>query len=319
MLLALAGFAASWASISEYPVGLIAAALFLYGLAGLGPRRMFPFVLAGLPPLLLLAAYNHACFGSPFRLGYQDLSVPQYRAIIERGFFGIGLPDPAVMFQMAFGEFRGLLPLSPFLVLALPGFVLMLRSRDFRHEGLLCLASAGSLWLLSSSYQRWDGGMSMGPRYFVPALPFLVLPAGLAIGAIGSLRRAFWRLPAIGVTAVAILSSVCVCSAAVAVMPEFPDVTLPAAPVSGMDVPDVKHPLTQFVFPLLARGQVGIKASLPNGNLSFATWIPGHESDAANVGEALGLTGLASLLPLLALWALALGAMLRCRQSSNIP
>src|SRR5581483_1455389 len=38
-----------------------------------------------------------------------------------------------------------------------------------------------------SAYYFWDGGVSLGPRHFTPALPFLTLPVAFAM------RRAPWR------------------------------------------------------------------------------------------------------------------------------
>ena len=70
---------------------------------------------------------------------------------------------------------RGLLTHAPWLVLALPGAVLLWHRR--RAETLTALGVLGALLALNSGYVYWDGGASWGPRHLVPALPFLALLA----------------------------------------------------------------------------------------------------------------------------------------------
>jgi hypothetical protein len=73
------GLAASWAVVAEYQAA--PAACLLVGLAllhtwrtGGGPRlrRLVPWLLVGvLVPAIVLAAYNTAAFGAPWRVGYE--------------------------------------------------------------------------------------------------------------------------------------------------------------------------------------------------------------------------------------------------------
>ena len=82
---------------------------------------------------------------------------------------------------------KGLLWYAPVTVLALPGF-LLLRRRDAR----LALALAGSalaLLFASSAWWAWDGQAGWGPRLVLPALPCLVVLAGVALAEAGPLWR----------------------------------------------------------------------------------------------------------------------------------
>jgi hypothetical protein len=306
--IALAGFAGSWAAISEYPAAVLGLMLFAYGALRLGLRAMIPFALAALPPIALLAVYNRACFGAPWSLGYQHLAEREFQSVIDRGFFGIGGPSPRAMAELTFGEFRGLLPLSPFVATAVPGFVLLLRRRELRLEGALCLAASAFLALLNASYQRWDGGSAMGPRYFVPALPFVIVACACAFDHASRLAARAPRLAAGTIASCAIAYSVAVCTMCVAVMPEFPDATLPS-PVEGIRPPNPRHPITTLVLPLFFEGHVGEKADFANGGIGFASLVRGHDGDAWNAGEKIGLRGTATLVPLVFLWAIAATAL----------
>lgn len=297
---AFAGLTAGWAAISEYPAGVLGLLLFLYGSKRLGVRAMIPFAVTSLLPLVLLGSYNASCFGSPFTLGYQRLAAPEFQGVIQQGFFGISLPSVSVLNELLVGEFRGILPLSPWMFLALPGFVLFFRTPKLRAEAALTGASVTFVVLLNAAYARWDGGAAMGPRYMVPAFPFVAVATAFALDAIGRLERPF-RAAASAISASLVAFAVLVCLACVAVMPEFPDVAI-ASPTEGMRAPDPKRPITTLVIPLFFRGALSVKATTPDGRMGPVVGLAGHENDAFNVGERLGLAGLGSLIPLALLW-----------------
>jgi hypothetical protein len=304
--IALAGLFAGWAAISEFPAAVLAAMLLAYAVVRHRVRSTVPFAIAGAVPLVVLGAYNAACFGSPFSLGYQHLAKPEFQRVIAQGFFGMSLPSPRVLVELAFGEFRGLLPLAPWVAIALVGLVLLARKKALRAEAAVAIAAPAVLFLLCGSYARWDGGTSMGPRYFVPALGFLAIGLAFAIDAIDRLPRGLAIL-AWTVSAAAIAIAILTCTACVAVFPEFPDVAgaIPP-PVPDMPPVDAFHPITTLVIPLLLRGHVSEKASFPDGTIGWASAVPGHDGDSWNLGEVLGLHGVASLLPLFLVWAAAL-------------
>lgn len=304
--LALAGFLAGWATISEYPAGAMAVFLAVYAAKREGRAALVRFALYAAVPLVVLAVYDTACFGSPFTLGYDRLPNETYRAAMAQGFYGVALPNPITLGRLLFGQQRGILPLAPWIVFVLPG-VAAIRERLDRW-----LVGAGIVFplLLASSYAVWDGGMAMGPRHFVVALPFAGIAFGVALDHfVRQSRRMFAAATSLVVYAVA------VCLACVAVMPEFVDTPIPLR-VEDMRAPEPERPLTTFVFPLLARGYVSVKGTSPTGHIGYAIGFEGHDDDAINLGERVGLRGPSSLLPLIAMWIAAAYAFFRKRPSN---
>lgn len=294
----LAGFLLGWATISEYPAGAMAIILAVYAAKRIERSAIARLALFAAIPLVVLAVYNTACFGSPFTLGYDRLPNETYRAAMAQGFYGVALPNPVTLVRLLFGQQRGILPLAPWIVFVIPG-VAAIRERFDRW-----VVGAGIVFplLLASSYAVWDGGMAMGPRHFVIALPFAGIAFGVALDEfIRSRRRMFAAASGLVVYAVA------VCLACVAVMPEFVDTKIPIR-VEDMQAPEPDRPLTTFVFPLVARNYVSVKGTSPAGHIGYAIGFEGHDDDAINFGERIGLRGLASLVPLFAIWiAVALG------------
>lgn len=308
-LLALSGFLASWAVVSEYPAAPLAALAMAYALWVAGLRKAWPFVAGAAVPALVLGGFNAACFGSPFRLGYTQLANDHFRGVIASGFMGLQAPRAKVLKHILFGEFRGLLPMSPFLVFAVPGAVTMLRDTAKRPYAIGCVAGFVYGLVLVSAYPLWHGGAGMGPRYLVQSLPFAVPLVAAGFSWAFSLPRAV-RAAASTLAFAMVFAAVAICTMTVAVMPELPDIRRPGAPVAGMVDPDMLHPLREFVIPLFVRGALSVKAALPGGRYGFATPTE-HGLDAFNLGERMGLSGLASLAPLLVGWMIALVVALR--------
>ena len=137
--------------------------------------------LIGLAPLLI---YDTLAFGAPLATGYAAVvGFPGMNV----GFFGISLPDPAVVGALLFGSYRGLLPLAPVLILAPFGLWLMVRA-GLRSEAAVLLAVALGYLAINGGYYYWDGGAATGPRYLVPTLPFAGLALAFVWPAAGRLR-----------------------------------------------------------------------------------------------------------------------------------
>lgn len=130
--------------------------------------------LVGLAPLLI---YNQIAFASPFKLGYS--SVVGFEGM-KQGFFGIAWPDPGVALALLFGLYRGLLPLSPVLVLAPLGLWRMWRRPALRPAAAVVAFAVASYLCINAGYHYWHGGWSTGPRHLTPALPFLALALAFA-------------------------------------------------------------------------------------------------------------------------------------------
>jgi hypothetical protein len=239
-LVVVAGALAGYAIGCEYPTALIAALLGIYALAGsgsgvhrLGVAARYGVGLAiGLLPA---AVYNTVAFGTPYALGYGHLTDPYYAHGMAHGIFGIGWPSWQSAWGASFSPYRGLFVLSPWLLLAAPGLVRMKRA-GLGAEALICLSISLVYFLFEIGYAFWDGGASVGPRHFLPALPFLAFPTAFAFE-----RHALRRL---GVMLVAISGTIMLL--VVATNPLFGDPRY---------VPHIQNPLVDQTLRDLADGR----------------------------------------------------------------
>ncbi|HTA14744.1 MAG TPA: hypothetical protein VK781_07795 [Solirubrobacteraceae bacterium] len=179
-LLGVAGLLVGYAGASEYPLFFVALVLGLYLLSrrdSLTLRGVLPragaYVLGGLIGIVPLLLYNHYAFHSWTHLAYSNIPRQQ------KGFFGIGLPNPKVLATLLLDS-RGLLTISPVLAMGAIGTWLLYR-RGKRAEALtitgVCICYVG----YNSGYYLPFGGGFMGPRFLMTMLPFLALPIGIAL------------------------------------------------------------------------------------------------------------------------------------------
>src|SRR5215210_261329 len=190
---AFAGLLAGLAVTFEFQTGLVGAVLFGYALS----RRLdlaqrgAAYAAGAFAGALPMLAFNLWAFGSPLKLAYSHaVAFPGVTGHDElglnsHGFFGITAPriDSAVDLLIAG---RGLLVLTPIVVMAVVGVLLMRRDGN-RAEANTILAVAAIYFLYNAGYWLPFGGGTPGPRFLIPALPFV------AIG----LAYAYRRLPAL--------------------------------------------------------------------------------------------------------------------------
>src|SRR4051794_31503438 len=197
-----AGLLAGLAVTFEFQTGLVGVVLFGYALARKnqhesGRARARPLIsrgaaygagaVAGALPML---GFNLWAFGNPLKLAYGDAvafpgaSGHDVLGLNSHGFFGITAPrlDSAVSLLLAG---RGLLVLTPIIVMAVVGGFMM--RRRHRAEANTILAIGAVYFIYNSGYWLPFGGGTPGPRFLIPALPFLAI--GLAF--------AYKRLPAL--------------------------------------------------------------------------------------------------------------------------
>lgn len=277
-----AGALAGYAIITEYPTALIVSCLALYALSQARNWRALLLLGAGIAPSLGIAAiYNTLCFGAPWNQGYANLAGPEaFRIGQAQGFLGITVPHLDALWQTTFGPYRGIFLLSPFLLLAVPGFMLLFRQRAWRSEAALWLGIAVVYFLFAISYYAWDGGYSLGPRHFIPALPFLILPIALVLK-----QRGWVRAFALGLISLSII----IVTLATAVFP--------------LNDPRFDSPLSQRVLPMLLNLQPDpTHPALPVAALWSAFWreVPFlfHARLDNNWGELFRLPGIWQMLPL---------------------
>jgi hypothetical protein len=175
----LIGLLLGWAVISEYPAALPAAAIGLAAAwAWRRPSALAWMVLGGLPPLLLMVTYDLRAFGTPLPIGYEHSALWQSQH--QTGFMSITYPRSESLWGLTFSLYRGMFVRAPWLLLALPGYLIWWRSgRDQPLWWAALLAPLGLLLFYASSIMWW-GGFGAGPRYLVALAPFLALASAPA-------------------------------------------------------------------------------------------------------------------------------------------
>ena len=188
-LVAAAGLLAGLAVVVEFPLALIALVLAGYAAArDDAVRRVAAFAVGALVGVVPLLAYNTWVFGSPFRLAYTNALVapvepgaPPAVGANDDGLYGVGLPDPRAALSLLVSE-KGLLIVAPLAVVALAGLPLLWRTGR-RAETLVCGGVAAAFLVYNAAYYLPWGGQAPGPRFLVPALPFLCLPLAMLLRA----------------------------------------------------------------------------------------------------------------------------------------
>lgn len=130
-----------------------------------------PVVIAG----LLLGLYNLARFGDPLSSGYhfaagEGFTVP----------FGVG------MYGLFLSPYRGLFWYGPLVLLALPGWLLLRKTRRWLAWAILILVILQSAAF--ASWWSWHGGVVWAPRFLLPVLPLLALALAPLIDAMWTRR-----------------------------------------------------------------------------------------------------------------------------------
>lgn len=174
LLVAGAGVCAGLAITTEYTLALVALVLAIY--AFFQRRRLVDastFIAGTMLGVLPLLLYQWWAFGSMFHLSYAGV------AGNTGGVFGVGVPHWRVAGQLLFSRI-GLVRLSPVLVLGVVGAVFLYRQQK-RREGLVVLGLICAFIVFNSAYATPFGGLSPGPRFLIPILPFVVFPLAVVL------------------------------------------------------------------------------------------------------------------------------------------
>ena len=239
---------------------------------------------AGAVMAAVLLAYHNAAFGSPFRVGYGNEDNSE-GAAMQQGFFGLAGPSWHVLYEVLLGAYRGLLPLAPLMAVAPLGLVWLARAHRRWMLVLAAATIAAYYLLLNVSYTYWEGGWFVGPRHLIPGLAFVAL--GLA--PLWDIARTAGRTLLVG----GWLWGAALGLIVVSTNPQPPS--------------NIMKPVSELMWPAFVEGDLSLN---PQAFTDYAADPDRMRHNPAghaswNLGQLAGLHGLASLLPLLAIWCLA--------------
>jgi len=275
------GLAAGWATVAEYPAAPASAMLALLALWQAGPRgpaarwRVAAGVGIGAGIcVMVLLSYLYAAFGG-FRPSYSYYDPNSFSFMQQQGYMGLTYPHPDRLLKLLFGCARGLFFASPVLLAAPVGLWWLWKQKRFSAPALVAALIVAYYFLFNASFYWWKAGLTFGPRYAGAAIPLLGL--GLAVSWDRASIR--WRRVMVGLALVSICLSLMVVST-----------------TSQLAMQD-SCPIVHSTWPQFWSGQMAI-----NRDSMLTAAEAGTGYGAFNLGQMLGLRGLASLIPLLALW-----------------
>jgi len=277
----ISGFSISTAVLLEPSTLIMLGCIGFYLISFKEGRRCLPFYLLGcIPPGVVQGIYNTVCFGGPLSSSYDFAN----EAVMFRGIDGkiLGLPHPKNVIKILFLPNRGLFVSSPILLMALPGSVLFFKKRDWISEAIIFTSVSVLFLLFIISYYAWYHAATPGPRYLLPAFPFIFL---LTVFVLDRFPKMFMAVGALSILINFIITLV------------------------GNEIPhDIENPLTDFILKNLLAGKVSVNPvpfsnfeNYPTETLSdINKWTPNFNS--FNLGEIIFPHSLASILPLICFW-----------------
>lgn len=280
VMAALAGFSAASAVVIE-PSAIIMLAGVAFCLVSVREGRSYIplYVLGCVLPLAVLGWYNYVCFGHPLASGYA-YSNDMVMGKVEGTLFG--LPGLKRFHDLLISPYRGLFFSSPVLIMALPGLFIALRRKQWLSEILFCAMISGVFIMFIACFHAWHGGWAAGPRYLLPAFPWIFMMAGLSLQ----------RFPGVfvGIGLLSLLLNL-------------------AITIVGNEIPlEVKNPLLDVVWKNLIAGRVSINP-FPLSQCESYTMAEMARIDvwranfsSFNLGELLFPYSIASVLPLAGFW-----------------
>ena len=273
------GLAAGWATVTEYPAAPASALLALFALTRAWRRgtssRWRVGLGVGVGSALcagVLFAYLYAAFGG-LRPSYSYYDPTSFSFMQQQGYMGLTYPHPDRLIKLLFGCSRGLFFASPAMAGAVIGLWLLWKE----HRGPAIVAAAIALYyfLFNASFYWWKAGLTFGPRYAGACIPLLCL--GLAVAWTRSSKT--WR----GVLIVLACLSVFI--------------TIMVVSTSSQLAMQDSCPILHSSWPEFWAGHL---ATNRESMLLATESMKG--AGAFNLGQIVGLYGLASLIPLIAMW-----------------
>ena len=279
------GLAAGWATVTEYPAAPASAMLAFLALSQAWPHgrasRWRAVAGVGVGAAICVAAllsYLYAAFAS-FRPSYAYYD-PASFTFMQRGYLGLTYPHLDRLLKLLFGCSRGLFFASPVALAAPFGLRWLGKEKAQRAAVLVAAAMAAYYFLFNASFYWWKAGLSFGPRYAGAGIPLL----GIGLAAAWKRATPAWRWVLAGLAVASVFSCLMVIST-----------------TSQLSMQE-SCPMRQSVWPAFRAGHMALNR---DSMLTVAEAGSSGEYGAFNLGQLLGLRGLASLIPLVLMWGIA--------------
>jgi hypothetical protein len=282
------GLAAGWATVTEYPAAPASVLIAFLALSRVWSRGKAARwrVLAGVgigatACAIVLFSYLHAAFGG-FRPSYSYYDSNSFSFMQQQGYMGLTYPHPDRLLKLLFGCSRGLFFASPVLLAAVPG--LWWLRKGFRGPAVVAGAIVLYYFLFNASFYWWKAGLTFGPRYAGAAIPML----GLGLAVAWTHASLPWRRTLIALACCSVF------------------VTLGVVSTSSQLAMQGGCPIVHSSWPAFWAGQMATNRE----SMLLSREAAGGDG-AFNVGQTIGLHGLATLVPLLAMWGVVVGVWFR--------
>jgi hypothetical protein len=280
------GFAAGWATVTEYPAAPASALLALFALSQAWPRgaraRWRAIAGVGLGASLCAMAlfvYLYIAFGS-LRPSYSYYDPNSFTFMHQRGYLGLTYPHPDRLLKLLFGCSRGLFFASPVALAAPFGLWKLCKGKTYAAVAWIAAGITAYYFLFNASFYWWKAGLSFGPRYAGASIPLL----GCGLAVIWQRTTPGWRRVLVVLAGCSVFLTLMVVST-----------------TSQLSVQD-NCPMIHTVWPAFWSGQIALNR---DSMLTVAEAGSSTKYGAFNLGQLLGLHGLASLIPLFLLWSFA--------------
>jgi hypothetical protein len=280
------GLGVGWATVTEYPAAPAAAILACLALSQAWSRGWAArwWVIAGVGLgagicLIALLDYRHAVFGG-FRPSYAYYDPNSFSFMQQRGYLGLTYPHPDRLLKILFGCSRGLFFASPIMLAAPLGLWWLGKQKSDRAAALVAGAIASYYFLFNASFYWWKSGLSFGPRYAGACIPFLCVELAVV-----------WKRATPGWRRMLLILALCSVSLTLMVV----------STTTQLSMQD-SCPLVHSVWPAFRSGQMALNRQ---SMVTVAEAGSNGRYGAFNLGQLVGLHGLASLIPLLSVWGVA--------------
>jgi hypothetical protein len=119
----------------------------------------------------LIMLYHWMVFGNPLSTSLEHQTDFYQNTHLFLGHFD--WPDPRRLYWLSFHPLRGIFYLTPMLLLPVGALLVVPWSAAGIRRAALPLSIIGYFLLLNLTFNGWTGGFGAGPRYLIPAVPFM--------------------------------------------------------------------------------------------------------------------------------------------------